>query len=96
MKKWLIGWSIAGLVAPVLYLTIYFTAGYTLEEGIFVFWPGAMGLMVLENQPPITTVVLVWLVLIASNVLVYALFGLLLWPLARIRSKGSYEEENRK
>jgi len=92
MKKWLIGWGITGLVAPLLHLSTYFVTGYTLGEGIFVFWPGAIGLRVLENGLPILTVLLIWLITIMSNVLVYALFGLLLWPLAGIKSKGPYED----
>jgi hypothetical protein len=54
-----------------------------LGEGIFVLWPGSMGLMVLENRPPVSTVVLIYICLIASNALLYGLIGLLLWAFAR-------------
>jgi hypothetical protein len=87
MRKWLIGWSVAGLVAPFLYLSIYFVTGYQLGEGIFVFWPASMGLMVVENRPPVATVVLVWLLVIGLNPLLYGIVGLLLWPLTLTKSK---------
>lgn len=85
-KKWLFGWSVAGLVAPLLHVAIYLSTGHTLGEGIFVFWPGSMGLMVLENEQPLATVVFVYIILIASNALLYGTIGLLLWPLAQSRS----------
>jgi hypothetical protein len=37
MKKWLIISALAGLVAPLIYLTIFLLTGYTLGEGIFSF-----------------------------------------------------------
>ncbi len=80
MKRWLIGWSISGLVAPLLYLFIFLVSGYTLGEGIFIFWPGSIGLMALNNRPPRAMVVLVWLAAIGSNSILYASIGLLLWP----------------
>jgi hypothetical protein len=94
MKKWLWGWSIAGLVAPVLYLTIYLVTGYSLGEGIIIFWPGSIGLMVLENEPSATTVFFIWVFTIATNAILYAVIGLLLWPFARLKSKGPSAGEN--
>jgi hypothetical protein len=96
MKKWLWGWSMAGLVVPLLYLAIYLVTGYTLREGIDILWPGSLGLMVLENRPPATTVVFVWSIAIASNGVLYAVIGLLLWPLARLRSKTQSAGEPKK
>jgi hypothetical protein len=89
MKKWFIGWSLGGLVAPLLYLFVFLISGYTLGEGIFIFWPGAMGLMALNNGPPITMVVLVWLAAIGSNSILYASIGLFLWPFVRRNNRGS-------
>jgi hypothetical protein len=44
--------------------------------------------MVLENRPPMTTVILVWIISIGTNVLLYALMGLLLWPFTEVKSEG--------
>jgi len=96
MKKWIIGWSMAGLVAPFLYLSIYLATGYTLGEGIFVFWPGAMGLMVLNDQPPLSTVVYVWTFCIATNAILYAVLGIVFWGLSRFKSEGPSEGKEKK
>jgi hypothetical protein len=88
LRKWLRGWIIASLVAPLAYLAIYFIFGYSLGEGIDIFWPGSLALMVLENRPPLATVVLVWIISIGTNVLLYAVIGLVLWPFTRVKSKG--------
>jgi ethanolamine transporter EutH len=88
LRRWLRGWIIASLVAPLVYLGIYLTFGYTLGEGIVIFWPGVLGFMALENRPPMATVVFVWMVSIGSNVLCYTVIALLLWPFARVKSEG--------
>lgn len=91
LKKWLIGWSIAGLAAPLLYFVVYFSTGY--ELFIFPLWPGSIGGMALENRPPLSTVLLVHLICIASNALLYGVIGLLLWPFTLVKSKGLSSEE---
>ncbi|MGA8429480.1 MAG: hypothetical protein WB729_06635 [Candidatus Sulfotelmatobacter sp.] len=75
--------AMGGLVAPILYLAIYLLTGYSLGEGIFIFWPGAIGLMVLEDRPPLHIVLFVWTVAIASNVVLYGGIGALLASLDR-------------
>jgi hypothetical protein len=82
MKKWITMSALAGLVAPFLYLTIYLCTGRTMGEGIFIFWPGSIGLMVLENQPPMFTVIFVWAVAIVSNAVLYSLIGLFFWSVS--------------
>lgn len=89
MRKWLIGWSIAGLVAPLLYYAVYFLTGY--ELFIFPLWPGSIGLMALADGPPIPTVLGISLLCIASNALLYGMLGLLLRPLTLVRSSRPYE-----
>ncbi len=88
LKRWLRGWIIAALVAPFAYLVVYLVSGYSLF--IVVFWPGSLGLTVLEGQPPpsMAMVALIWSVSIMTNVLLYTVIGLLLWPFARIKSQG--------
>ena len=90
MKKWLTGWGIAGLIAPLLYLVVHFVASYDLF--IFPFWPGSIGLMALEGQPSTATIVMFWLITVSSNVVLYAVIGILLWPLACRESKGPHSE----
>jgi hypothetical protein len=91
LKKWLLGWIIASLVPPLLFLIVWAVSGYSL--GIEVFWPGAMGLMALENQPPMETVVVVWIMCIGTNIVLYGVIGLLLWPLTFMKSKGPSTEK---
>ena len=95
LKKWLLGWIMASLVPPLVFLTVWAVSGYSL--GIEVLWPGAIGLMALENQPPMATVVLIWVVCIGMNVVLYVVIGLLLWPFTLVKSKepsvGKKEEE---
>jgi hypothetical protein len=88
LRRWLRGWIIASLVAPLVYLGIYLISGYTLGEGIVIFWPGVVGLMALDNRPPMATVSFVWIVSIGSNFLFYTIIALLLWPFARVKSEG--------
>jgi len=95
MKKWIIGWGVAGLVAPLLYLFIYLVTGYMLGEGIFAFWPGAMGLMALNGQPLLSTVVYVCFC-IATNVILYGVLGILFWGLSRFKSEGPSEGKEKK
>lgn len=87
LKTWLKGWMIAGLVAPIAYLAIYFVFGHSLGEGINIFWPGSLCLMVLENRPPMATVVIIWMISIGTNVLLYSVIALFLWPIAQVSSK---------
>jgi hypothetical protein len=44
-----------------------------------------MGLMVLENRPPLAKVVLIWAMSIVSNSLLYAVIALLLWSITPLR-----------
>jgi len=78
---------IAGLVAPLAYLAIYFVFVYSSGEGVDIFWPGSLCLMVLENRPPMATVVIIWMISIGTNVLLYAVIALFLWPIAQVTSK---------
>ena len=89
MKRWLAGWIIASLVAPLGYLAVCFAFGgkTTASLPFDIFWPGSLMLMVLENRPPITTAALIWMMSIGTNVLLYAAIALLLWPLIRLRSR---------
>ncbi len=94
LKKWLIGWGCAGLFGPVLYLAVHFIASY--ELFIFPLWPGSFFLMALGGQPPsVARVLQFWLVAILSNVLLYAMIGSLLWPLARLKSKTPWDDEQK-
>ncbi len=52
-----------------------------------------MGLMALENQPPMETVVVVWIMCIGTNIVLYGVIGLLLWPLTFMKSKGPSTEK---
>jgi hypothetical protein len=79
--------ALGGLVAPILYLAIYLLTGYNLGEGIFIFWPGAIELMVLDDRPALHIVLFVWTVAIASNVILYAGIGALLALLSRFEPK---------
>ena len=96
MKKWIIGWSLAGLIAPIVHLSIYLATGYTLGEGIFIFWPGAIGLMVLNDQPPFRTVVFIWACCVGTNVILYAVVGILFCGLSRMKSEDRSEGEEKK
>jgi hypothetical protein len=95
MKKWLIISALAGLVAPLVYLTIFLLTGYTLGEGIFFVWPGSMGLMVLENQPSRLTVLSVWAMLVASNAVLYSFVGLTFWHLSHFDHSPSSETKDK-
>ncbi|HEY6465901.1 MAG TPA: hypothetical protein VIY69_07910 [Candidatus Acidoferrales bacterium] len=86
-KSWACRIALGGLVAPVLYLTIHLLTGYSPGEGIFIFWPGAVGLMVLENRPAIYIVLIVWTVAIASNIVLYGGIGALFASLDRFEPK---------
>jgi len=96
MKKWVISWSLAGLIAPIVHLSIYLATGYTLGEGIFIFWPGAVGLMVLNDQSPFRTVAFVWAFCTATNVILYAVVGILFYGLSRLRSEGPFAPKEKK
>ena len=96
LTNWLRGWIVASVVAPAAYLAIYWIFGYTLGEGIVIFWPSSIGLMVLENGPSKATVVVSMLISIAANALVYFVIGLLLWPFARVKSQGVSVDEKTK
>jgi hypothetical protein len=93
LKNWLTGWGAAGLAAPALYLIVHLVASYDLF--IFPLWPASILGMALEPNPPLVTVILFWLVAIAANVLLYGLIGLLLWPVARLKSKTPWDDENK-
>jgi hypothetical protein len=75
------------LVAPLGYLVAHFAPGgkeaATLPSDIF--WHSSLMFLVLENRPPMVTAVLVSMISIGTNVLLYKVIALLLWPIIRLR-----------
>jgi hypothetical protein len=94
-------WIIASLISPLGYLAVsVFGGGKEAATVPFdIFWPGSQCLIALEDQSPMApmaTIVCVWLTSIGTNVLLYTLIVLLLWPIPgwvlRDRDRGKEPE----
>ena len=81
VRKWVVGWALAGLLVP-LGLLLPFRAIESLWDGrVFYVWPSSFLLLGLDGggRPHMSLILFVYGVSIAVNILAYALAGFLLW-----------------
>ena len=75
MKRTLLYWLIASLIAPLLAIIFKNDLGGL----IFIFWPSAIMLLSLgAEQRPLIDILYVWSMAVGSNILLYLLIGFIL------------------
>jgi len=80
-KNWICGWGLAGLVVPAVLLLRWYFFDHSFGEVELILWPSSFILMTLEGPPERLTIVVMYTIAIAANVLLYSIVGLLGWML---------------
>lgn len=50
----------------------------------FTLWPASILLMGLEGNHSLSTILIVFAIVMAANILLYGMVGLLIWPVLRL------------
>lgn len=94
LYKWVLGWSVAGLVVPVLLLLRCRLLGSEFGLVELVLWPSCVFLTLLEGTPrPIAKLIELYSATIVENIILYSLIGLFTIPIVymvlRVRNRPS-------
>lgn len=91
--KWILWWALAGLLVPVLLILRWKLLGSIFGELELVFWPSSIMLLGLEGPASRRRLDIVefYALVMAMNVVLYAVVGLAVWPPIRaaFRQRGS-------
>jgi hypothetical protein len=72
-----------GLLLPVAFILRWQVSGVGFGTLEFALWPASIMLMGLEGNHSISHILVVYAIVLAANVLLYAIVGLLTWPVLR-------------
>jgi hypothetical protein len=78
-KKWIFWWAAAGLLVPTVLLLNWLVLGHGFGTTEVVLWPSSMITMALESQPNVATIVVVYAIAIATNIMLYSMVGAVMW-----------------
>ena len=81
---WMICLGALGLLLPVAFLLRWKIAGSGFGILESTLWPASIMLMGLEGNHNIPVILITYATVLAANVLLYALVGLLTWPVLRL------------
>ena len=77
-------WGSIGLLVPVALILRRKFLGSTFGQIELILWPGSLLLMGLEGQRSAFVIIMTYAMVIAANIVLYCVIGLLTWPVLRI------------
>jgi hypothetical protein len=85
--RWVLLFAGIGLLIPAVAETRYLVFAHGFGELEAKLWPSSLMFFALEAPDTRAIhIVIVWVVAVVANVILYALFGVLTWPLVYIAS----------
>lgn len=86
LRKWVLWWALGGLLVPVLLILRWKLLGSIFGELELILWPSSIMLLGLEGPAsrPRLDIVEFYALVMAMNVVLYAVVGLATWPLIRL------------
>jgi hypothetical protein len=81
LLKWLLAWGVLGLATPLLFILHWKLTSSAFGEWEGILWPSSIFLMALEGTRSNLDILEVYAIVIAENVALYLLVGLLTGPI---------------
>jgi hypothetical protein len=83
LRQWIASGSALGLLLPVVFILRWRISGSRFGFLEATLWPASIMLVGLEGNRNTSEILIVYAVVIAANVILYAIIGLLTWPALR-------------
>jgi hypothetical protein len=82
--KWMSQCGLVGLLVPAVLILRWKLLGSTFGRLELILWPSSILLMGLEGQRSAFIIILSYAIVIAVNIVLYCVIGLLMWPALRL------------